>query len=388
MIRTLSGAEIAITDKNDRVVAASRAGMTGAMLPLATAGSMESGGREYRIMSLPFADFMDRPLGRVVIMSEDTLPQVLHRANLTIIAVLVAISLGSILITAFLLRRVLAPIESLRIGAERIGRGHFEHRVAITSGDEIGSLAGGFNAMAANLEQMRAVEEKLKHAERLASIGEFTAATAHELNNPIANIIGLAKVVRKEVAADNGLGEDLELIAREAGRCGAIVRALLLYSRSSKPNRENTDLNQLIEEIIASLKPRYFAGREISINFQPLAEAKAFVDPVQIGQVLANLLINAAQAISDPGGIGIHLVDDAPEQLTIVIEDSGSGIPPEYLEKIFYPFFTTKKTGEGTGLGLAVCFTIVQSHGGTISAANRPAGGAVFTLTLPRGEEG
>ena len=216
----------------------------------------------------------------------------------------------------------------------------------------------------------------------------FTAATAHELNNPIANIIGLAKVVRKEVAADNGLGEDLELIAREAGRCGAIVRALLLYSRSSKPNRENTDLNQLIEEIIASLKPRYFAGREISINFQPLAEAKAFVDPVQIGQVLANLLINAAQAISDPGGIGIHLVDDAPEQLTIVIEDSGSGIPPEYLEKIFYPFFTTKKTGEGTGLGLAVCFTIVQSHGGTISAANRPAGGAVFTLTLPRGEEG
>ncbi|MDT8335508.1 MAG: ATP-binding protein [Desulfurivibrionaceae bacterium] len=391
MIRALSGAEIAIADKNGRVIAASQAGMTGAMQPLSQAGSTRGAGTagEYLIMTLPFADFRDSPLGQVIIMSKDTLPQILRQANITILAVLGCIALGSILVTVFILRRMLAPIEKLKSGAEKIGCGQFQHRIEVTSLDEIGGLAEVFNRMAVNLQQMREVEEKLKHAERLASIGEFTAATAHELNNPIANIIGLAKVVRKDLPADSRLAEDLDLLVKESGRCGAIVRDLLLYSRAARPRREEVDLNRPLDEAIAALAQRHLAGGEIRIDFSrlPSSVSRISVDPVQIEQVFSNLLLNAAQAISGPGIIEVVITTEPDGFLTVRIADSGGGILPEHLDKVFYPFFTTKKSGEGTGLGLAVSYTIVQAHGGTITAVNRPEGGAVFTVKLPREKE-
>lgn len=389
MIRGLSGADIAITDRDGRVMAASRAELAQGTELVTRTGAVSLRGRDYQVMALPFIDMRQRPLGQVVVLAEDRLPAILRRTTLTAVAILLAIALISIVATALVLRRVLAPIGELRRGAEIIGRGRFEHRLPALSTDEIGGLARAFNAMAANLQQMREVEEKLRHAERLASIGEFTAATAHELNNPIANIIGLAKVVRKDIADHTPLAEDLDLLVKESGRCGAIVRDLLIYSRTSQPNREPADLVRLLDDAIAALGRRYLDNKDIRIN---LARSRAFspvvfVDPVQIGQVFSNLLINAAQAIAGQGEIDIAITTGPAGFLSISFSDTGCGIAPEHLAKIFYPFFTTKKTGEGTGLGLAVCYTIVEAHNGTITAANRLSGGAVFTVALPREED-
>ncbi|HCC54406.1 MAG TPA: hypothetical protein DEQ20_05710 [Desulfobulbaceae bacterium] len=383
MIKGLSGAEIAIADRNGRIIAASLPALLGKTEPVNMAGFSQGG---YQVMALPFVDIRQRPLGQVVIMIKDPLPAILRQATMAMISILLGISFLSIMATVFILRRVLAPIAELRAGAEKIGRGHFEHRLPVVDSDELGSLAEAFNSMAANLQHKRVVEEKLKHAERLASIGEFTAATAHELNNPIANIIGLIKVVRKDLPVDNPLVEDLDLLVKEASRCGAIVRDLLVYSRSSRPNLEAVDLNLLIQETILAVSPRYLKNKDIHLDFLPIApdQARLVADPVQIGQVLSNLLINAAQAITGPGEITIRVTVERPDHLTVSIADTGCGILPEHLDKIFYPFFTTKKTGDGTGLGLAVCYTIIQSHNGSIEAIVRPGGGSVFTITLPR----
>jgi signal transduction histidine kinase/uncharacterized protein YacL (UPF0231 family) len=385
MIKGLSGAEIAIADRNGRIIAASLPALHGKTESMHMAGFSQG----YQVMALPFVDIRQRSLGQVVIMSKDPLPVILRQATLAMISILLGISFVSIMATVFILRRVLAPIGELRVGAEQIGRGHFEHRLPATATDEIGGLARAFNAMAANLQQMRTVEEKLKHAERLASIGEFTAATAHELNNPIANIIGLAKVVRKDIPEENPLAEDLDLLVKESGRCGAIVRDLLVYSRASRPNLEPVDLNLLMEDAIRSLTPRYLSDKDIRLNFArlPASAPRICVDPVQIEQVFRNLLINAVQAISGQGDIEVMIKEEPERFITITVADTGCGISPEHLDKVFYPFFTTKKTGEGTGLGLAVCYTIVQSHGGSISVAGREKNGSVFMMILPREQE-
>ena len=385
----MSGADIVIADREGRAVAASLPELGKGTVVNPLAETMTLHGKEYQVMSLPFVDVSQQPLGQVVIMAEDMLPVILRQATFTMIAILVGIALVSIVAAAFILRRVLAPIGELRVGAEQIGRGHFEHRLPATATDEIGELARAFNAMAVNLQQMRTVEEKLKHAERLASIGEFTAATAHELNNPIANIIGLAKIVRKDIPEENPLAEDLDLLVKESGRCGAIVRDLLVYSRASRPNLEPVDLNLLMEDAIRSITPRYLAEKEIGLNFVrlPSPASRIFVDPVQIEQVFRNLLINAAQAISGQGDIEVMIKEEPEGFIAITVADTGCGISSEHLDRVFYPFFTTKKTGEGTGLGLAVCYTIVQSHGGSISVAGREKNGSVFTMILPRENE-
>ena len=339
-------------------------------------------------MTLPFLDARQQPLGQVVIMAEDMLPAILRQATFTVIAILFGIALISIVATALVLRRVLAPIGELRNGAEKIGRGQFEYRLPSFTTDEIGTLAKAFNAMAANLQQMRAVEEKLRHAERLASIGEFTAATAHELNNPIANIIGLAKVVRREVPDYLPLAEDLDLLAKEASRCGAIVRDLLVYSRPLRPNRERVDINLLLEGTMHAMQGRHQADKEITFHFDRLApdEASGFLDPAQMEQVFRNLLLNGMQAIDKKGRIRIQAEKIGAERIKIAFADTGCGIKEAHLAKIFYPFFTTKKTGEGTGLGLAVCYAIVQGHGGELAVSSREGEGSIFTVTLPLGE--
>ncbi|MCL7488990.1 MAG: ATP-binding protein [Desulfobulbaceae bacterium] len=386
MIRELSGAEIAIVDRNSHVIAASMPRLVKEKDLTLFSETMTLYDKKYQVMTLPFIDVRQRPLGQVVILAADTLPAILSRTTLTVVAILMIIALVSIVTTALILRRVLAPIGELRDGAEKIGCGKFDHRLSSSADDEIGGLARAFNAMAGNLQQMRDVQKKLQHAERLASIGEFTAATAHELNNPIANIIGLAKIIRKDLGDDNPLAEDLDLLVKETSRCGSIVRDLLVYSRASQPNREPVNLNRLMDDAIVSIRQRYLPGKNIRIHFArlPSSTLPSFVDPVQIEQVFRNLLINAAQAISRQGEIEIAIKENPEGFLLISVADSGCGILPEHLDKVFYPFFTTKKTGEGTGLGLAVCYTIVQSHGGSITVAGRKHGGSVFTITLPK----
>lgn len=388
IIKNLSKVEILIIDTEAKIVASTFDEMLLlTSLPFIT-DTFELGAKKFQVMQLPFDDSAGKPLGSVLIMAEDSMSPVLRAANMNIIFALIAVSILSIVTTIFILRRVLIPVNKLRDGAQKIGSGQFDHRITVTSTDELGNLAAVFNSMAANLQQMREVEEKLKHSERLASIGEFTAATAHEINNPIANIIGLLKVMRREIPENEPITEDIELVIKEANRCGTIVRDLLMYSRSSQPRMEKTDLRKLIEESISGISSRHLKGKSISVTFRkPAHEMSAWVDPDQFEQVLRNILLNALQAIKDEGEVVIEILSDSAKNIKIVISDTGCGIREEDLGKIFYPFFTTKKSNEGTGLGLAVCYTIIQSHNGDIDIKSETDRGSVVTLTLPFGED-
>ena len=387
MIKSLSGVELVIIDQENRVVASTlEAQFQQQMNP--NEKKMRHDKKQYQIMNLPFNDSNGQPLGTVIIMAQDNMAVILQKANLNVILVLLVISIVSIAATIFILRRVLSPVDELRKGAEKIGSGEFSHRIAVTSTDEIGSLAEVFNRMASNLQQMREVEERLKHAERLASIGEFTAATAHELNNPIANIIGLLKVVRQEVSDNQAFREDLDVVIKEANRCGAIVRDLLMYSRSSRPHKEGINITHVVEEAISGISDRHTAGKDITIRFDKTERGEVVLaDPDQIEQVFRNILLNGIQAITDAGEVVVSVLKDTDDNnVSISFFDNGCGIAKENLDKIFYPFFTTKKSGEGTGLGLAVCFTIIQSHNGNIEVKSTEGKGSTFTVTLPSGE--
>ena len=380
-IEALSGVKIGILDRNGRVLLPP---IKGAKPPelLTADDSIKIEGTRYTLMKLPFYDEEGSLLGEFLIMKEDRLKDIMKKAHIRVAVLLGLIALVSVSVTVYMLRRVLMPVKSLKEGAQRIGEGDFSYRLKVTSHDEIGSLSEVFNRMAENLQKLKDVQERLQHSERLASIGRFTAGIAHELNNPIANIIGLLKLIDREIEEKSPVKEDIRIVLSEAGRCGNIVRDLLVYTRQSPPRKEPTDLEQLIEGI-ASVVKQGLNGKAVSINFscaEPLSPV--MVDPVQMEQVVRNLLLNAVQSIEGKGRVDIGL-SRKDDEVVLTVTDTGCGIKAQDRERIFYPFFSTKKNGQGTGLGLTVCYSIVENHGGRIEVESTEGAGSTFRVILP-----
>jgi len=382
-IRMLSGVELAIVDGNGDIAASTIHSLEHGALIKNGGDAVEISGKRYLLIRLPLNDRNGREIGNVVIMTEDRLPAIIRKAHLTVTLILSVISLVSISATVLILRRVLSPVRRLKEGARKIGNGDFAHRIEVSSKDEIGSLSEVFNSMAENLQKMKEMEERLRHSERLASIGRFTAGIAHEINNPIANIIGLLKIARRDIRDEDPVSEDLDIVIKEATRCGAIVRDLLLYSRQSPPQKERVRINGLVEGAMKSVFPA-LNGREISFRREldpsdPVIDA----DPLQLEQVFRNILTNAVQSIDGSGDIIVKTCIEGDGRISVSITDTGCGIREEDRGRIFYPFFTTKRTGEGTGLGLTVSYGIIQGHGGDISVESVEGEGSTFRITLP-----
>ncbi|MBI5638854.1 MAG: HAMP domain-containing protein [Nitrospirae bacterium] len=352
------------------------------------------------LIKFQLADMSNAALGTIMIIQEDRLPGIISKTHLTLLILLLTISAGSVFVLFLVLNRVLRPVVNLREGAERIGKGEFGHRIEVISKDEIGELSVGFNRMAANLEKMRSMEERLYQSERLAAIGKFAAGIAHEINNPIGNVIGIAKL-RLRNTEDPAVREDLESIIKDSGRCASIIKDLLVYSRQSPPKKELTALDALIDRAIKTVMNQANSKRiEIVRELAPeLPDIP--VDSLQMSQVLNNILLNSVQSIESSGRITIRtslIGDTSPTLLPqgegtrerlaeISITDDGVGIADEIKDKIFYPFFTTKAVGEGTGLGLAISYGIVQNHGGEIIAESGKEHGSTFRIRLPMGEQ-
>jgi two-component system NtrC family sensor kinase len=277
--------------------------------------------------------------------------------------------------------------------------------VRISSRDELGELATGFNEMTRNLKRARAeledwgknlevkveertseisrMQEQLVRSEKLASLGELVAGIAHEINNPLTGILFYSSMVSKDPRLDPVFTEDLQTITRETQRCAKIVKGLLDFARESIPQKNWTSLNGIIEAAFALVEHQsIFLNVSISKQFHENIPA-VFVDPNQIEQVLINMLINAGQAMNGYGNLSVK-TDLSPDgyYASITIRDSGCGIPPENLTKIFDPFFTTKET-KGTGLGLSVSYGIIKNHGGEIYVQSLPGEGTTFTIDLP-----
>jgi signal transduction histidine kinase/NAD-dependent dihydropyrimidine dehydrogenase PreA subunit len=228
-------------------------------------------------------------------------------------------------------------------------------------------------------EKLASTQEALLNAEKLASMGQLAAGIAHEINNPLGVVLMYAHILLQEAAQSEDMpADDLQMIVEQADRCKKIVSGLLNFARQSRTVLQPTDLSELVRRTVEMMNVPDAIEVEIDAPDTVVAEA----DRDQITQVLTNLIGNAEAAMPDGGTLSLAVARDE-RQAHITISDTGCGIPKENLGKVFQPFFTTKKMGKGTGLGLAVTYGIVKMHSGDIAVESEEGQGATFRVSIP-----
>jgi len=312
----------------------------------------------------------------------------------------------AVLLTVMLVNRMVAPLKALADATVRIAGGSLDETVPEAGSDEIGQLARSFNQMTTELKRSRRdlemysadlenqvrlrtreleeAQNQLVQAEKMSAVGLLVSGVAHELNNPLAGVVGYSQLLLK-ADTDDRVRRGLEKIAREAERCKKIVQNLQTFARKHAPQKDYVGINGILE---STLELRSYQLKvdniEVVLDLEPDLP-KTMADFHQLQQVFLNIIINAHQAITSRGRGG-HLTlrtRRRGDDIVVDLQDDGPGIPPDVVGRVFDPFFTTKEVGQGTGLGLSICYGIVQEHHGAISARNAPEGGAVFTVELP-----
>jgi PAS domain S-box-containing protein len=235
------------------------------------------------------------------------------------------------------------------------------------------------------------LRDRLTQSEKLAALGQFVAGIAHELNNPLQGVLGHIELMLQETAQIPVRAKrDLKLVYREAERAAKIVHNLLVFAGSRRIIRRRLNVNHVVTRV---LRLRGAASAATSIEIVKSLEPKlprVAGDALLLQQAVLNIVMNAEQAlatIDGPRRLELRTRVAGRRTIEIQIADNGPGISPDVMSRLFEPFFTTKEVGQGTGLGLAIAYGIVQEHDGRLLAANRPEGGALFTLELPFGSE-
>lgn len=234
--------------------------------------------------------------------------------------------------------------------------------------------------------ELQSTQDRLIRSERLAATGHMAANLAHEINNPTGIIIARLEWLLLE-AGESGLSQeiirDLEVIMKHARRIAKITRGLLFFARRSAGDVGLVDLDDLIRETVDWFESQYQkAGITCRVNLVKLPPIRGNRERLQ--QVMVNLLTNAKDAMPAGGAVSISTkVSGDGKWIVLEISDTGSGIPPEILDRVFEPFFTTKEVGHGTGLGLSIVYGIIQEHRGEIEVKSEPGQGSAFTILLP-----
>ncbi len=312
----------------------------------------------------------------------------------------------------FARRIVIKPFKDLLNGARLVAGGQFDHRIEMDSQDELAELAAAINKATEEFrkiqldlnDQVRERSREVIRNEQLASVGFLAAGVAHEINNPLASIAWSAEALESRLhrilhASDsesnqnvagldlNTLRTYLRRIQDEAFRCKGITERLLDFSRLGQAERKQTiDMSDLIEDVIAMVR-HLGQYRAHKVVFQPCADATAWASPQEMKQVILNLLTNALDSLSPDRTDGVVQISVEPNAnwLHLVIEDNGCGMTDEVLEHLFEPFFTRRRDGRGTGLGLPITSRIIADHAGRIQPYSRgPDQGSRFEIYLPR----
>jgi two-component system NtrC family sensor kinase len=284
----------------------------------------------------------------------------------------------AVLVGFYVYRSIARPIATLSAAAERIGGGDLETVISVEREDELGQLAHRVNQMARSMKEHQA---ELLRTEKLAGLGRVAAGIAHELNNPIAVILGYTKLLRRRgEAADPKV---LAAIEEEAERCRQVIEGLLELTRGNVLQRRPVALRALVEDVVGALR---IARQTPGVDVQVAGEATTLADDTKVRQVLTNLIANAVEAAGAQGRVAVSIVDASPGAVSVTVRDSGPGVAIAHRERIFEPFFTTKPNG--TGLGLAISRAIAKAHGGDLTLTADSLPGATFTLTLPRATSG
>jgi signal transduction histidine kinase len=314
-----------------------------------------------------------------------------------------------IIINFFLTKMVTNPIQVLSTAMDGIRLKRHSRKVEISTGDEIGILANSFNEMSQALKQReqevreyttkleemvkartKELEESHSHllqTEKITSMGRLAGSVAHEINNPIGIIVSRAECMlmdAKEHRYSGLLIKDLEVLIKHANRIASITKGILMFSRKSPAEFSLLDIDNLIDETLLLL------GKELStgnIDVQKQTDCdlpQIYGNGSQLQQVFLNLIINARDAMPDCGTIKINSHCDSRGMLHVSVSDTGCGINEEYQDKIFDPFFSTKKEGVHTGLGLSITYGIIKDHSGEISVESDVGKGTSFHIMLPQ----
>ena len=399
------GAVVLASDKGKRLTSALRASLRAAItnLQLPADDAFHPGGAQHAEV--------DRAISQVAaigaeiqrtISARETAARNKWQTTLTLVTgVSIVVVCGAILLGIVQYRGVISPLRRLRSAAGNIAAGHFADRVETGGPAEFAELADDFNRMATELQSLyRDLEQKvatksaeLARAERLASVGYLAAGVAHEINNPLSIITGYGERALQHVELQEGetmlaaVEKCLRIMCEEAYRCKTITDQLLSMARSGHENRKPVKLLSVANTVVAALSvlPEY-RERPVVVDAPANKDPTVIASEGELKQALMNLLVNALEAVSwESGQVSIRIgTNDGRARMTI--NDNGRGMTPQTLERIFEPFYTEKRGSNraGTGLGLSLTHAIVQSHGGTLTAAsNGPGTGSRFTIELP-----
>jgi signal transduction histidine kinase len=225
------------------------------------------------------------------------------------------------------------------------------------------------------------LERSARRNDRLAILGEITAGIAHELNTPLGNILGFAELI-KDKTDELQVRSDSEKIINSAVYAREVVKKLMFFSCEMPQQMESVSINEIVKDALQLLKPT-FSKAGLLLVFEPdPGNAFGRLDPIQITQVIFNLVINSIYASAPQSTVLVKLLSEH-KKIHITISDQGSGIPEEAQDRIFEPFFTTKPVGEGSGLGLSVVHGIVKSHRGSIHFSTEQGKGTTFNVVIP-----
>ncbi|MEZ4404190.1 MAG: ATP-binding protein [Kofleriaceae bacterium] len=326
----------------------------------------------------------DQAVAYVEVLVRDRDLVALQRQVTLVAAVLALLALVlTMLLGAVVARRITGGLDGLVAGAHAAAKGDLEHRVPVTSADEIGAVAGAFNLM---LEDLRTAEERLVIAERIAAWQEIARRLAHEIKNPLTPIQmamdNLRKTWRKQHPS---FGEILEestaTVLEEADRLRRIVSEFSDFARMPRADVHPLDLSETVGAALALYQGETPVVSQLAAGLPSVA-----ADRGQLTQVVLNLVENARDAIAGkPDGQIVVTTrrGDAGDRVELIVSDNGPGVPPDLRDKVFAPYFTTKHGKGGTGLGLAIVHRIVGDHAGRIVIGAAPGGGARFAVELP-----
>jgi two-component system NtrC family sensor kinase len=323
---------------------------------------------------------------------EDKFTDMRRKTVAIFLGITLAGMIAALIVSSFLAKSVLQPIKHLVSASNRWAKGDLDYQVKITRKDEIAELGETFNLMASSLKERNDklkeyTDQQIMKSDRLATLGHLAAGVAHEINNPLGTISIYSQMVLDELGKDNdSCRESLKVVMKQTNRAGRIVRDLLAFARQSEPEMRMLRINDVLEKAISITNhPAELQNIKINKNLAPdLPEIQADSDKLQ--QVFVNIIINALHAMPKGGDLNICTrIYDSNKFIEIEISDTGYGISQEHLSKLFDPFFSTKSTGEGTGLGLSVSLGIVQMHNGTINVKSKVNEGSTFIIKLPIG---
>jgi signal transduction histidine kinase len=293
-----------------------------------------------------------------------------------------------------LAERITKPLRALTRGVAAVGRGELAHQIQVTSSDELGQLSAAFNEMTVQLGRVRELEERLRRADRLAALGTMAAGIAHDIRNPLTSILIFSQLMSLH-HDDPEVREKFDrVVPRELERVQAVIEDMMELARPTTINLEPANLNEVIAQVLELFEGQITAqGVAVQRDFQrdlPFCMA----DRKRLHRCVGNLVSNAIQAMPSGGQLSVQtaLVQMAfpasrppgtkPEAaIQVTVSDTGQGIPPDRLSRIFDPFYTTKE--KGVGLGMAITHRIVEDHKGTIDVHSEVGKGATFTLHFP-----